>query len=75
MDVWKCSRSQKPCHSKLLMQTNLSEIFSETVKLLQLVLTFPMTTVEAERTMSALYHGLSIFCETRWRKTDLTHLL
>ena len=39
---------------QLFMENNLSEVFSETVTLLKIIITTPMTTAEAERGFSTL---------------------
>lgn len=47
---------------QVFMENNLEEVFSETVTLLKIIITTPMTTVGAERCFSTS----RLFSETPW---------
>ncbi len=54
-----CKEEFRTCHGavdllQLFMENNLEEVFSETVTLLKILITTPMTTTEAERCFSTL---------------------
>jgi len=51
---------------QVLMSYNLQEAFSETVALLQILITTPMTAAEAERCFSTLKRINS--CEIQWAR-------